>query len=66
MILAFFTGLIYFYFPETKNLTMEEIAVIFDGEQAIGIMHNVFVDHDGVKGSSTQHIDDVHRDATVL
>ncbi|VUC29172.1 unnamed protein product [Clonostachys rosea] len=28
--------IIFFWFPETKNLTIEEIAVIFDGERALG------------------------------
>ena len=30
--------LIYFTFPETKNLTTEEIAIVFDDEQAMGIV----------------------------
>lgn len=36
-ILVILVFLIYFIFPETKNLTIEEIAVIFDGERAIGM-----------------------------
>jgi MFS family permease len=30
-------GIIYFLFPETKGRTLEEIAVVFDGPQALGM-----------------------------
>ena len=36
-ILAFFTTMIYFYFPETKHLTIEEIAIKFDGNRALDV-----------------------------
>ena len=36
-ILAFYSVVIYFRFPETKGLTIEEIAIIFDGETADGV-----------------------------
>ncbi|KAK2597881.1 hypothetical protein N8I77_012636 [Diaporthe amygdali] len=32
--LVFIAATVYFYFPETKGYTLEEIAVIFDGEDA--------------------------------
>lgn len=38
-ILVAFIAMIYFGFPETKNLTIEEIAVIFDGERAGAVRH---------------------------
>lgn len=34
VLLSGITATVYFYFPETKGHTLEEIAVIFDGEQA--------------------------------
>lgn len=36
-ILAFYSVAIYFRFPETKGLTIEEIAIVFDGETADGV-----------------------------
>ncbi|KAE9570491.1 Lactose permease [Colletotrichum fructicola] len=36
-ILAFYCVIIYLRFPETKGLTIEEIAIIFDGDRAKGI-----------------------------
>ena len=30
--------LIYFQFPETKDMTIEEIALVFDGDKALGIL----------------------------
>jgi MFS family permease len=36
-ILSFYIVLIYFKFPETKNLTMEQIAVVFEPERAMDI-----------------------------
>ncbi|CAG9997175.1 unnamed protein product [Clonostachys byssicola] len=36
VILVAVLAIIFFWFPETKNLTIEEIAVIFDGERALG------------------------------
>lgn len=39
--LVFITATVYFYFPETKGYTLEEIAVIFDGEgAALGGTHS--------------------------
>ncbi|KAF2008713.1 MFS general substrate transporter [Aaosphaeria arxii CBS 175.79] len=29
--------IIYYFFPETKNMTIEEIAILFDGDRAAGI-----------------------------
>ncbi|OHF04034.1 hypothetical protein CORC01_00896 [Colletotrichum orchidophilum] len=38
-ILALYCVIIYLRFPETKGLTIEEIAIIFDGDRAKGINH---------------------------
>lgn len=32
--------LVYFFFPETKGKTLEEVAFIFDGESAFGENHS--------------------------
>jgi sugar porter (SP) family MFS transporter len=36
-VLAVELALVYFFFPETKGRSLEEVAIIFDGEQAFGI-----------------------------
>ncbi|KAJ8127638.1 hypothetical protein O1611_g5995 [Lasiodiplodia mahajangana] len=36
VLLVIFLGITYFLFPETKGHTLEEIAVLFDGPQAVG------------------------------
>ena len=36
-VLAVELALVYFWFPETKGRSLEEVALIFDGEQAFGV-----------------------------
>lgn len=40
--------LVFFFFPETKGKTLEEVAFIFDGESAFGENHSrdVIVNND--------------------
>jgi hypothetical protein len=52
--------MVYFTYPETKSITLEEISIVFDGEQA--------AQNTGFKGDSvdtaTAHVEDKH-DPTV-
>lgn len=41
--------LIYFTFPETKNLTIEEISMVFDGERATNIVELSKVEEQGIQ-----------------
>ncbi|KAF3024198.1 hypothetical protein G7054_g2719 [Neopestalotiopsis clavispora] len=50
-LLALFLPVVYFFFPETKGRSLEEIALIFDGEQALDIEQVKGVD---TKGTVTQ------------
>lgn len=57
-ILAFYIGVIYLKFPETKGLTIEEIAIIFDGESAEGIRQaagNAVKGKDGLDTTEFEH-----------
>lgn len=49
--------MIYFTFPETKNLTIEEIAIVFDGERAMGLVD--VVGNEGLKGAELRKGDDI-------
>lgn len=64
-ILAFYVVVIYLKFPETKNLTIEEIAIVFDGENASSV-RNVAVragddDPKSHKDVETVHIDNMSK-----
>ena len=52
--------MVYFTYPETKSITLEEISIVFDGEQA--------AQNTGFKGDAvdmaTAHVEDKH-DPTV-
>ncbi|KAL1891936.1 hypothetical protein Sste5346_007280 [Sporothrix stenoceras] len=52
--------IIYFQFPETRNLTIEEIAVIFDGDRAFG-GHGGEVMMGGVATTTIQHDGDLKK-----
>ncbi|KAH0421464.1 hexose transporter protein [Colletotrichum camelliae] len=64
-ILAFYCVIIYLRFPETKGLTIEEIAIIFDGDRAKGISRaaHVIRDEPHVVGDDhsirSEHADDI-------
>jgi hypothetical protein len=45
VILAVITVTIYFFYPETKGHTLEEMTTVFDGEEAL----------DGIKGTNVKY-----------
>lgn len=51
---------IYFTFPETKNLTIEEIAVVFEGEDAVNALNRLRATEGGtLKPSSSEHVEEL-------
>lgn len=44
---------IYFYYPETKGLLLEEVATVFDGDQAVLSAQREGVHGDSKDGSAT-------------
>lgn len=67
-ILAFYVVIIYFYFPETKNLTMEQIALVIDGEAAarVGradetVRNKVVGETNSIKANDTAEYEQVER-----
>lgn len=53
--------LIYFTFPETKNLTIEEIAIVFDGDRAMRIVEA----SQGEQGVLQKEFDGTEKNAAV-
>lgn len=57
VILASITIVVYYFYPETKGHTLEEMATIFDGADALGGVREVDVKFDGQeKAQHNEHV----------
>lgn len=62
MLLIIITATIYFFYPETRGYTLEEIARVFDGENAAvplegAVMDGVKKHQAGFEAKSVSHVE---------